>query len=277
MQFFRGHPQGGLWTAILTVVQPVNGGQLSEPYTGAISFDPPQVSSSGIPNSRHIRLRAGKPVTATINVTNTGNSPKDYLADVRLDRRVPQLLYGVDTNDVALPLAFDIQPNWIVPPGTNGLATVAQATLPITMDTGFATGDPDFGGPSFGNAAINREFAPEIAPGQFFATPEATNPDGSDGLPAGSSVNLAALANTFPFDANATTSTGDFWELSVSPSTSYTPLTLQPGQSGTITVTFTPSGRRGHTVDGFIGVDTFNEFTFSGDEVATVPYEYRVR
>ena len=277
MQFFRGHPRGGLWTAILTVVQPVNGGQLSEPYTGAISFDAPQVSSSGIPNSRHVRLRAGQPVTATINVTNNGNSPKDYLADVRLDRRVPQLLFGVDTDNVALPLAFDVQPNWLVPPGTNGLATVAQATLPITMDTGFATGDPDFGGPSFGNAAINKEFAPEIAPGQFFATPEATNPDGPNGLPAGSSVNLAALANTFPFDANATTSTGDIWELSVNASTSYTPLTLQPGQSGTITVTFTPNGRRGHTVDGFIGVDTFNEFTFSGDEVATVPYEYRIR
>src|SRR6185437_12115251 len=104
MQFFRGHPQGGLWTMILTVVQPVNGGQLSEPYTGAITFDPPQVSSTGIPNSRHIRLPAGQPVTATINVTNNGNIPKDYLADVRLDRRVPQMLVGSDTNDVALPL-----------------------------------------------------------------------------------------------------------------------------------------------------------------------------
>jgi subtilisin family serine protease len=276
MQFFRGHPQGGLWTVILTVVQPVNGAQLSEPYAGTISFAPPQVSSTGIPNSRHIRLRAGQPVTATINVTNNGNIPKDYLADVRLDRRVPQLLVGSDTNDVALPLSFTAQPNWLVPPGTDGLATVAQATLPITMDTGFFFGDPDFGGPSFGNAAVNREFAPEIAPGLFFATPEATNPDGADGLPPGSSVNLAALAHTFPFDSNATTSTGDIWASSVNPDATYTPLTLQPEQSGTITVTFTPSGHRGHTVDGFIGVDTFNEFTFSGDEVAKIPYEYRV-
>ena len=277
MQFFRGHPQAGLWTAILTVVQPVNGERLSEPYSGTISFDSPPVSSTGVPNSRHIRLRRGQPVTATINVTNTGNSPKDYLADVRLDRRVPQLLLGQDTNNVGLPLSFDAQPNWLVPPGTNAMATVARATLPINMDTGFATGDPDFGGPSFGNVAVNREFAPEIAPGQFFATPEASQPDGANGLPAGSSVNLAALANTFPFDSNATSSTGDIWDASVNPNATYTPLTLQPGQSGTITVTFTPSGRRHHTVDGFIGVDTYNEFTVSGDEVATIPYEYRVR
>ena len=30
-------------------------------------------------------------------------------------------------------------------------------------------------------------------------------------------------------------------------------------------------------VDGFIGVDTLNLSTASGDEVATIPYRYRVR
>ncbi|HEX3978286.1 MAG TPA: S8 family serine peptidase [Solirubrobacteraceae bacterium] len=276
MQFLHEHPQGGLWTVVLTVVLPVNGAQLSEPYSGAISFNPPPISSTGIPNSRRHRVRPGQPVTATINVTNNGNIPKDYLADVRLDRRVPQLLAGDNTNNVALPLA--VTPNWLVPPGTNGLATVAQATLPVTMDTRFVFGDPDFSGPSFGNVTVNREFAPEIAPGLFLATPSPTNPDGADGVPAGTSANLAALANTFPFDSNVTTSTGDIWALSVNRNAPpYTPLTLNPGQSGAITVTFTPSGHRGHTVDGFIGVDTFNEFTDSGDEVATIPYRYRVR
>ncbi|MFZ1994584.1 MAG: S8 family serine peptidase, partial [Solirubrobacteraceae bacterium] len=275
MQFFHARPQAGLWTVVLTVLQPVTNEQLSEPYTGAVSFNPPQVSSSGVPSSRHVRLRSGQPVTATINVTNNGNIPKDYLADPRLDRRVPQLLAGSDTNNVTLPLT--VEPNWLVPPGTDALATVARATLPILMNTQFYTGDPDVSGPSWGNVAVNRAFAPELAPGPFVATPDPANPDGANGVPAGSSVNLAALANTYPFDPDVTTSTGDMWAQSVNPNAPSTPLTLNPGQSGSITVTFTPSGRRGHRVDGFIGVDTFNRDTFSGDEVATIPYEYRIR
>jgi hypothetical protein len=42
-------------------------------------------------------------------------------------------------------------------------------------------------------------------------------------------------------------------------------------------VTFTPSGRRGHVVHGFLGLDTLNLFTSSGDEITKIPYEYRIR
>ena len=68
------------------------------------------------------------------------------------------------------------------------------------------------------------------------------------------------------------------WQQSVDPNAApYEPLTLAPGQSGTITLTFTPSGRRGHTVRGFIGLDTFNGVTGSSDEIAAIPYAYRIR
>lgn len=42
-------------------------------------------------------------------------------------------------------------------------------------------------------------------------------------------------------------------------------------------MTFTPSGRRGQVVRGFLGLDTFNLFTASGDEITQIPYQYRIR
>jgi hypothetical protein len=58
----------------------------------------------------------------------------------------------------------------------------------------------------------------------------------------------------------------------------YSPLTLAPGQTGTITLTFTPSAPKpkGTVVRGFIGVDTLNLATASGDELVNIPYTYKV-
>ena len=79
------------------------------------------------------------------------------------------------------------------------------------------------------------------------------------------------------FDPAVSSSSGDAWAQSVDPNATYTPVSIAPGASGTIQVTITPSGRRHRVVRGFIGVDTFNPATFSGDEVAVIPYTYRVR
>ena len=154
MQFFQGSPAPGLWTLVLNVAGPGDGAHLSEPFTGSISFAAPSVSSSGIPNSPSTVLPAGQPVTATITVTNTGNSRKDFFADARLNGQVPQELLGSDVNNVPLPLSLFAQPNWLVPTNTNALVVAAQGTVPITMDTSWAFGDPDVLGVSFGNNSV---------------------------------------------------------------------------------------------------------------------------
>jgi hypothetical protein len=283
MQFFRGNPQGGLWTVTLLVLGPLTGERLSEPFTGNISFAPPQIRASGLPDSHgnghgygHDH-GSGQPVTATVQVTNTGIIRKDYFLDPRLNGRIPQLLFGTGTNNVGLPLSFAQQPIWFVPPGTNSLTMFAQGNVPIVLEAESNFGTPDAIGPSFGNAAVTRITAPEVNPGFYAGLPEAQGPFGTDGAPAGSSVNLAAVANTNPFDSNVSSTSGDVWAQSVNPKAPYTPLSLGPGETGTITVTFPPSGRRGKVVRGFLGVDTFNLDTFSGDEVATIPYQYKVR
>jgi hypothetical protein len=259
---------------VLVVAIPVSGARLTEPFSGAISFTAPSVSASGIPNSASTVLPAGEPVTATIKVTNTGNISKDFFADPRLNGKVPQQLLGADVNNVTLPLSLAAQPNWLVPTNINALVVGAQATVPITMDIGTQFGDPDVLGVSFGNNSVAALAAPEIAPGFFLAFPEATGPftSGTTGT-----VNLRAVANTNPFDAAVTSTSGDAWAQSVDANAPlYTPVTLDPGQTGTITLTIKPSAPKGTVVRGFIGVDTFNLATASGDELVNIPYTYTV-
>jgi hypothetical protein len=48
-------------------------------------------------------------------------------------------------------------------------------------------------------------------------------------------------------------------------------MSLGPGQTGTTTLTITPSAPKGTVVRGFIGVDTFNLASFGGDELVNIP------
>ena len=273
MQFFHGTPAPGLWTVILLAAGFQDGTHLSEPYSGNVSFTAPSVTSSGIPNSPATVLPAGQPVTATITVTNTGNIQKDFFADPRLAGKVPQELLGNTVNNVPLPLSTSVVPNWLIPTNTNALVVAAQGTVPITMDAQEQFGDPDVLGVSFGNNAVAADAAPEVAPTFWVALPDATGPftTGTTGT-----VNLAAVANTNPFDSAISPSSGDIWAASVNPAATYSPLTLDPGQSGTITLTITPNAPKGTVVHGFMGVDTFNGFTGSGDELINIPYSYKV-
>src|SRR5262249_3514677 len=271
MQFFERTPAPGLWTLVLLDAGPGNGARLSEPFTGSVSFAAPSVSTSGIPNSADTVLAPGKPVTATITITNTGNIRKDFFADARLDGRVPQELLGSGVNNVALPLSLNAQPNWLVPTNTNALTVAARGTVPITMDVSWLFGDPDVLGVSSGNNSTANLAAPELAPGFFFGLPEGTGPFGPAGLGNNAKVNLAAVANTNPFDPAVSASSGDVWAQSVNAKAPYTPLSLGPGQTGTITLTFTPTGPKGTVVHGFLGVDTLNLVTASGDELTNIP------
>lgn len=273
MQFFHGSPAPGLWTLVLVVAGPGNGAHLSEPFTGSISFGAPSVSSAGLPNSPSTVLPAGQPVTATITLANTGNIRKDFFADARLNGKTPQELLGNTVNNVPLPLSTSNVPNWLVPTNTNLLAVAAQGTVPVTMDIQQEFGDPDVLGVSFGNNSAAVMTDPELAPGFDVALPDATGPftAGTTGT-----VNLAAVASTNPFDSTVTASSGDIWAASVNPAATYSPLSLGPGQTGTITLTITPNAAKGTVVQGFIGVDTFNLATDSGDELVNIPYSYKV-
>jgi hypothetical protein len=101
-------------------------------------------------------------------------------------------------------------------------------------------------------------------------------PYGPAGAPA-TPVIAAAFAFMQPFDASMSASSGDVWADLVFGTSTYNPLVLAPGESGTMTVTLTPNAAEvGSTVSGYLYVDTFNPTALTGDELVRVPYSYTV-
>jgi len=280
LQFFEKTPAAGRWAIVVWLDQnfAIDGAHFREPFTGSIRFRAPDADTKGLPNSASTVLPQGKPVTATIAITNSGNSPKDFFVDGRLDQLVNQPLLGYGASGVGLPLSLQAQPFFFVPPSSDRLAIAAQATVPITMDIAPFFGGPDILAASLANnSALAEVSVPEVAPGLWNALPEPKGPFPPNGMGPGT-VDLAALAETKAFDPALTSSSGNVWiQLCVNNSAPYTPSTLNPGQSGTITVTITPGAAKGTVVHGFVDIETFNPFTASGDEVVAVPYTYKVR
>jgi Subtilase family/Peptidase inhibitor I9 len=277
MQFFEKTPRPGRWTAVLWLAQfleGVNGSVLNEPFRGVIGFQPVQTSVVGLPGSPAVTLPQGKPVTATIDVTNTGNARKDFFADARLNQSALQAL-GVFNQTVPLPLGAP-QPFTVVPAESSQLIVVGQSTVPILMDISAQGGDPDLEGvPLPGNLVVAQARASQLAPGAWFALPEPIGPFGPNGV-GKVSATVSAAADFPVLDPAVSASSGNAWAAFSLGSGPYSPVSLDPGQSGTITLTITPAAPKGTVVHGFVELEAFNSFTLSADEVVRVPYTYRV-
>ena len=169
---------------------------------------------------------------------------------------------------------------------------VAQSTAPITMDAFNAAGAlpsgqttaPDLFAvpdPQVANTVVAALNAPEVPFGPWGVAPSEIGPYGPGGAPT-EPVSTDAFALIQLFDPAVSADSGDVWADLTLNTTTYNPLVLAPGQSGTINVTITPKlAQVGSTVSGYLYVDTFNTVgnfpsTFSGDEVVRIPYSYTV-
>jgi Subtilase family len=273
-------PRPGRWKFIMLELNPVGGNTLSAPFRGRVSFDAPAISAKDVPNGD--KLVAGTPVTATLTVHNDGPGTEDVFADPRLNEQslLPVLPISQATN-LPLPIPGDVPaPTFIVPTQTDRVLSAAEATAPILLEMGFGVfgeGDPDILGQSSGKVAAAAYSAPEVANGPWFLAPAMRGPFDSA---ASGAANVGMAGHTKAFDHATQSSTGDIWQQTVddgqTPS-DYTPLTLKPGQSGKITVTFTPRGKHGATVQGILYVDDFSFRTLTGNEQLAIPYSYKIR
>jgi hypothetical protein len=276
LEAFALSPKPGLWKFVVTVTSPVGGTVLSTPYHGVVSYDPPQIQATGLPKGN---LQAGQPVTATVNVTNTGPGTMDVFADPRLaDQSESDSLLPLFANPtVSLP--GTAVPFFLVPTQTDAVLGAALGSAPIVLEMGYGVlgeGDPDLLGVSqSNNATASYSGPPELSNGTWFVAPALRGPFAAA---ATGSATVGMLAHMKAFDRNADSTTGDWWRVLIdADAPNYTPLTLGPGQSGTITVTFTPQGAKGDKVKGVLYVDDFSQRTLAGNEQMAFPYDYKIK
>jgi Subtilase family/Peptidase inhibitor I9 len=277
LEAFALSPQAGRWKFVVTVASPVGGTVLSTPYHGVVSFDPPQIRASGLPEGN--KVKAGQPITATVRVANTGPGTMNAFADPRrADRSETDALAPLFAS-ATVPLPGTNVPSFLVPTQADAVVGAAQGTQPIGLELGYGElgeGDPDLLGISQGNnAAASFSGPPELSNGTWFLAPSLRGP--FDAAASGSAT-VGMLAHMKAFDRNANSTTGDWWRVLIDANApDWTPLQLGPGQSGTMTVTFTPQGKHGDKVKGVLYVDDFSLRILTGNEQIAFPYSYKIK
>jgi Subtilase family len=279
----QGHvaaPPPGRSTLFVNIDNPVSGTAVRVPFRGHIRYDTVDVRVAGLPQGT---VPAGRPVPVTLTVTNTGVTPARFFADPRLtteaDYRLLPFAGSKETNPLPLP-ATEPGPVWLVPTWTSALTVRQASTAPADFDLAPVNGGiPEYYGAPQGDGLISvAEVRGErINQGLWNGV---SSPVGPTAGPVTGTTTLTAAVRTRAFDPAATSTTGDAWLLGIAPQP-FAPLLLQPGQTGTITVTVTPTGAPGSTVRAALHVDTFAVSTFllggsAVDEVAVLPYEYTV-
>ncbi|MDQ1465013.1 MAG: hypothetical protein QOC73_1954, partial [Actinomycetota bacterium] len=287
VQLNHVNPQAGRWQLVFTVFGPISGTATSTAFTGRISTAAAAVSATGVPSSASTKLAAGTPVTATVSFTNNGAAQASYFVDSRATTRVDTPLVVLNNpytfgSDILPPF-----PAFSVPTESDGLTVSSVSSLPTlfeispfpadhVVDLSFE-GDPDVeAGPASTHPSVTL-IDPIVAPQTWLALPGSIGPFGDAGSPDVTNT-FTATAHTRPFDATVTSTSGDPLLADVNPAApAATPVSVEVGANGTITVTFTPSGTSGTVVHGLLFLDTFDAVTGSPNEVAVIPYTYTIK
>jgi hypothetical protein len=283
------NPLPGPWTLIVDFNQPVVGNEISDPFSGHIRFSSGVgVNAGGLPDSASTMLAPGSTHTFSVKIHNATGAPENFFLDPRLSTSGTLSLAPLVPNPLTLPLApTSPAQEWLVPTEASSATIAASgATSPVTFDAGPILGDPDLfsGLPTGGsNNPAPLSFSGSATPvtsGAWFAEPALATVAGfTTPAPSGATVSLNATAQAREFDTSMTSSVGDFWLESVGATVGFSLFRINPGQTGTITLTIKvpSSATAGTVVSGNVYVDTIVPFVqAAGSETAAIPYTYTV-
>jgi hypothetical protein len=277
-------PTPGLWTLAIDFYNTVSGTAVAQPFTVSINDTPVGVSTSALPDGS--TLTAGTPVTAFVKVTNNGATPEAYFVDARRNDQVKLDLAAQTTSTLTLPDVTGVVPEYLVPSHTTALKATASSSAPLFFDVTYPYGDPDVIS-STGTTATACFSASGVGAGDWTITPFLRGPFGTKAA-KNVTASTSMTATTAGFDPTVSSPTGDLWLGSANPATPFTPYVVNPGQSVSIPVTITPTGKTGSTVTGtlyiadssFVSTDlSFDEvagYSPEGSDVAAFPYSYTI-
>ena len=304
LQLIQNAPERGRWRLALIVVDPVSGAEVSQTFHGTIGFNEVKVAAN-LPASAGTTLTAGKAASYTITYGNEGTVPEPVQVDPRLAASAKVTLPSVSGSPaVTLPLNINNLasiPFYEVPPGTSQLTLAATSSTPAQVELNGPLGEPDVFGDL--NAAQQGNLTSvarvteaggqhQVARGLWGSFVQQIGPFTDAGAPAGTTM-LTATATTQPLDPAVTSAAGDPYAPGFTGTApTGTPVLVNPGQSGSVNVTITPSAKPGTVVHGVIYVVTspFNgdntlaraiagglgAVDTSGDVLAAIPYTYTV-
>ncbi|HKN99031.1 MAG TPA: S8 family serine peptidase [Pseudonocardiaceae bacterium] len=273
LQGYQRDPLPGRWSYVVVFQNAVAGAGTSEPFTGHVTFNQVDVTAAHLPAFKAL-LPKGKPVTVTVTVHNTGTARGSYYVDARRSTWTDTELVP-NASAANVPLTPSASLGYLVPPDTSEITGITSGSVPVSADLAANTGEPEhLGSPGPGNIAVATDHAPEISQGLWFLE---ADPIGPFDAPNPGTVNFAAVVHTQAFNPDVTSSTGDHWLGGVlDQPPAFHPVTVDPGDTGTITVTFTPTAPKGTVVTGWLYVDDTTLSNDAGDELACLPYSYTV-
>ena len=284
------NPGPGRWRLAVVFAPVVSGNELSSPFQVSVNEQAVPASGAGLPNAASTTLTAGKSYTYDVTVKNTGTAPEMFFPDARLPGSTSLALGAITGASDDLPVSDNI-PVYLVP--TNSTLFQAQATTdgttPLLFESQFVGGDPDLASTVGTTASLSFADNP-LATGEWDVLPVEYGTFGATGPPTETATASASVV-TSPFDSTVSSTTGDLESDSANPATSlasFAPISVAPGQTGTIPVTITPSGASGTNVTGTLYLDDTAYFEFGSiqdalvnypqaDEVAALPYQYTIK
>lgn len=295
IQSFTAAPIPGRWQLVVVVQNPVSGADISQQFSGVVSFAGVTVGRNGLPNASNAYVKSGATHTYKITVHNPGVQPIFVGVDPRLNQfRTLQPVPISGQSTFALPPDPSQEPVFNIPPDTRSLTVAANSTTPAQLELqGSAAGFDLFGdlsaaqhGSSLSVASVSESGAGNyISRGIWFTNMQQIGPFTDAGAPPGETTITASMV-TLAFDPAVTSSAGDPYGNAVDPANDGFghPVEVAPGATASIRVTITAPQAKG-LQQGVLNIVTVPNlptgagslpFTTTGEVVATIPYEYTV-